>query len=58
MMKRVHWYSYKVEIFFPYFNESIIFLIDFRRNSNIKFNEISRVGAELFDADGRTDGQT
>jgi len=44
-------------MFFSDFNETIIYSVDFRRNSNIRFNEISRVGAELF-ADGRTAGQT
>jgi len=55
MIKHVHWYSYKVEILYADFHETIIISVGFRRNSNISFNEISQVGAELFDADERTD---
>ena len=57
-IKNVYWTSYKVEILFSDFQETIIISVDFRRNSNITFNEISQVGADLFDADERTDGQT
>jgi UDP-N-acetylglucosamine:LPS N-acetylglucosamine transferase len=54
----VYWYSHKVQIFFSDFNETIIFSVDFLRNSNVRFNEISRVAAEVFDANGRTEGET
>ena len=39
------------------FNETGIFLTAFQNYLNIKFNEIRSLGAELFRADGQTDGQ-
>jgi len=49
----------KYPLFLSDFNKTWIFSADFRKNTQISnFMKIRRVGAELFRADGRTDGQT
>ena len=57
MWKRLY---VKYLLFSSDFNETLIFLTDFRKSLNIKFYQICPVGAELFHADGhrQTDRQT
>jgi len=43
-------------LFFVYFNETLIFLKDFRKTLMSVFMKIRPLDAELFHADGRTDG--
>ena len=46
----------KYPLFLPDFNETLIFLTEFRKNTRISnFIKIHPVRAELFHADGRTD---
>jgi hypothetical protein len=46
-------------LFLQDFDKTLIFLTDFRKNTNIPNLTIIRaVGAVLFRADGRTDGRT
>jgi hypothetical protein len=48
-------FQVKYPLFFSDFNEIWILQTDFRKYSNIKFQKIRQVWAELFHADGRTD---
>jgi hypothetical protein len=45
----------KYPLFLSDFNDTWIFLTDFFKYSNIKFQKIRLVGAELFHVDWRTD---
>jgi hypothetical protein len=48
----------KCRLFLSYFNETWIFCTYFSKNSQISnFMKVRPVGAALFQADGRTDGQ-
>jgi hypothetical protein len=49
----------KYPLFSSHFNETLVFLDRFSKNSHISnFLKIRPVGAELFHADGQTDGRT
>jgi hypothetical protein len=52
----IHDIHLKYPLFFSCFNETGIFSTDFIKNTQISsFMKIGRMGAECFDADGRTD---
>jgi len=49
----------KYSLFLSYFNDTLIFWTDIRKNIQISnIMKIRPVGAELFHVDGRTDGRS
>ena len=59
MIKNIYWSSRKVPLLFSDFDETFNFLGIFSKDTQISnFMKIRPMGAELFNADGRTDGHT
>jgi hypothetical protein len=57
--RTVHWSSCEVRVIIFLFELNLNFLGRFSKNTQVSnFIKIHPVGAELFHADGQTDGQT
>jgi hypothetical protein len=57
VIKNVNWSLCKVPLLLSDSKEAWIFLLYIEKHTSVKFHKMGRVGAELFHADGRTDGQ-